>query len=178
MARVLIIFDTQEGQTEKIASRMSELAVQAGHQPEAYDVDHLPKNLQIEPYDAVFVGGSIHMAKHSPRLEQFVLDHRDPLHEKLSGFFSVSLSAAGTKQQQREAEQFAQDFLQRTGWQPTHTQVFAGALLYREYNFLKRWIMRRLMRQTGGDSDASRNHEYTDWRTVQQFVHDVLKGLE
>ena len=55
MARVLIVFDTSEGHTEKIASRMGELAVRAGHSVETYDVGHLPascRSMRSTPYSS------------------------------------------------------------------------------------------------------------------------------
>jgi menaquinone-dependent protoporphyrinogen oxidase len=177
MARVLIVFDTGEGHTEKIASRMSEMAVRAGHSVETYDVGHLPDPLRVDAYDAVLIGGSVHMGKHSPKLEQFVLDHRESLQQVPSAFFSVSLSAAGTDQQQREAQQLLDDFLRRTQWNPIRSQTLAGALLYREYNFIKRWLMRRVMKQTRGEADSSRNYDYTDWRAVNRFVDSFLNEL-
>ena len=39
--------------------------------------------------------------------------------------------------------------------------TFAGALRYRDYGLLKRLMMKWIARQEGGDTDTSRNYEYT-----------------
>ena len=38
----------------------------------------------------------------------------------------------------------------------------AGALLYTRYNIFKRWIMKRIVAKAGGDTDVSRDYDYTD----------------
>jgi len=32
--------------------------------------------------------------------------------------------------------------------------------------------MRAISRREGGDTDMARDHEYTDWRAVEQFARD------
>ena len=48
--------------------------------------------------------------------------------------------------------------------------LVAGALLYSKYNFLIRFIMRRIAAQAGGDVDTSRDYEHTDWGAVDRFA--------
>ena len=56
--------------------------------------------------------------------------------------------------------------------------TFAGGLLYREYGFLKRWMMKKIAREAGKDTDTSKNHEYTDWNAVDRFVGAFVAELE
>jgi menaquinone-dependent protoporphyrinogen oxidase len=51
----------------------------------------------------------------------------------------------------------------------------AGALLYRKYGFLKRWIMKRIVARAGGDTDTSRDYEYTDWNDMRAFAKEFLQ---
>ena len=44
------------------------------------------------------------------------------------------------------------------------------ALLYRQYNFFMRWVMKRIAAKAGGDTDTSRDYEYTDWNDVRAFA--------
>jgi menaquinone-dependent protoporphyrinogen oxidase len=53
-----------------------------------------------------------------------------------------------------------------------------AARRYREYNFLKRRMMKKIAKQGGKDTDTSRNHEYTDWNAVNQFVSGFLAHLD
>jgi menaquinone-dependent protoporphyrinogen oxidase len=41
---------------------------------------------------------------------------------------------------------------------------------YSHYNFLKRWVMKRIVKKAGGDTDSTRDYEYTDWNDLEQFT--------
>jgi menaquinone-dependent protoporphyrinogen oxidase len=57
--------------------------------------------------------------------------------------------------------------------------LFGGALLYRQYGLLKRYMMKRIVRDKPGglSTDTSRDHEYTDWDDVNRFAEDFLARL-
>ena len=75
-------------------------------------------------------------------------------------------------------------FLRRTGWHPTMTKPVAGALLYTRYNPFMRWFMKRIVQKGGGDTDTTRDYEYTDWNDLRAFAdqfgalvqHDAASG--
>lgn len=174
MTKILIAYDTTEGQTRKIAQHVADAIARTGRDVQVVDLRKPPPGLSLREFDAVLAGASIHMGKHSRRLSQFVGQHKSGLDGPPSGFFSVSLSAAGTEKQKADADRCLDEFLHQANWLPTIKSTFAGALLYREYGFLKRWIMKRIARDAGGDTDTSKNHEYTDWKAVDQFVKEFL----
>ena len=39
-------------------------------------------------------------------------------------------------------------------------------------------MMKKIARDAGKDTDTSKNHEYTDWNAVAQFVGGFLAHLE
>ena len=51
-------------------------------------------------------------------------------------------------------------------------KVVAGALQYTKYNWFIRWVMRRIVSRAGGDTDTSRDYEYTDWKDLELFAHE------
>jgi menaquinone-dependent protoporphyrinogen oxidase len=178
MSRVAVLYDSTEGQTAKIARRVAEIAAAAGHSAEPSDVRTLPANWTPAAFDAVILGASVHVGRHSRPVTELVQRHRAALEVVPAAFFSVSLSAAGkTDRQQRNARGLVDEFLMETGWRPTATATFAGALLYRDYGFLKRMLLRWIAGREGGDTDTSRNYEYTDWGQVEHFTRDFLGGL-
>jgi menaquinone-dependent protoporphyrinogen oxidase len=79
-------------------------------------------------------------------------------------------------QQDAPSQQIVQGYLDslvaKTGWQPTLAASFAGAVKYREYNFLVRQLMKRIAKQAGLSTDTSQNHVYTDWDAVTAFAKD------
>lgn len=179
MAQLLIAYDTTEGQTRKIAQYMGEVASRSGHEVKVIDIRRPPAGFSLVGVDAVLVGGSVHMGKHSRRLVVFVRRHLDGLKALPAGFFSVSLSAAGSEKEKDDARRYLAEFLGQAGWSPAVTATFGGGgLLYREYGLLKRWIMKRIARDAGKETETSTNHEYTDWQAVDQFVRGFLAHLQ
>ena len=61
-------------------------------------------------------------------------------------------------------------FFDETRWRPMVTKMVAGALLYTRYNWIVRQMMKRIVKKAGGDTDTSRDYEYTDWADVRQFA--------
>jgi menaquinone-dependent protoporphyrinogen oxidase len=56
--------------------------------------------------------------------------------------------------------------------------LFAGALLYTQYGFLKRHLMKKIASDKGSlDTDTSRDYVYTEWDGVQRFTEDFLVTL-
>lgn len=54
-------------------------------------------------------------------------------------------------------------------WKPTHIEVIAGALLYLRYKPFDRLMIRFIMKITKGETDTSKEYEYTDWQQVENF---------
>jgi menaquinone-dependent protoporphyrinogen oxidase len=44
--------------------------------------------------------------------------------------------------------------------------VFAGALRYPRYRWYDRFMIRLIMKMTGGETDTSKEVVYTDWQQV------------
>ncbi len=173
MSRLLIAYGTTDGHTARIATRMVDAARAAGYQVRVVDVAHLTDDWWAPPPDAVIVGGSVHRGRHQRALVEFTRGHRARLEEVPTGFFSVSMSQA-YPEGQAEARGYVGEFFTQTGWHPDRVARFAGALLYRQYGFLKRFMMKQIARQRGGETDTSRDHVFTDWTAVDGFVAEVL----
>jgi menaquinone-dependent protoporphyrinogen oxidase len=75
----------------------------------------------------------------------------------------------------RDLDAIAERFFAATGWRPTQVKTIAGALLYRQYGWLKRRMMRRIVAKAGGDTDMTKDYEYTDWGELQVFVADFMR---
>jgi menaquinone-dependent protoporphyrinogen oxidase len=175
MTKILIAYGTTEGHTARIAERIADVVRGQGHEAEALDLKRSPDAL-MDQYDALVVGGSIHMGKHDAHVRDFVRRNRGLLERLPSAFFSVSLAAHGDME---NARAYVENFEQETGWRPAHVGFFSGALLYRQYGFLKRFMMKRIVHSKPGNLslDTSRDHEYTEWDEVKRFAEDFLQRL-
>lgn len=177
--KVLILFGTSEGQTEKIANRIAAIISNKGHEVMAQCGERLPGDFAANDFDAVMIGGSIHMGKYQPYVKSFVLGHRDWLNSIPSAFFTVCMGVTSRHAKDRAgAEQYSLKFLQQSGWQPRLTQTFAGAVKYTQYNVITRFIMKMISKREGGSTDTRRDHEYTDWQAVARFAGQFIEQLE
>jgi menaquinone-dependent protoporphyrinogen oxidase len=176
MAKVLISYGTTEGQTAKIAAVIAELMRDKGHNAEVVDIASL-SDPQLDGYDAVIFGASIHMGRHDKRILEFVRKNRSTLARLPSAFFSVSLAAHGDTQ---EAEGYLEQFAEESGWRPDKTALFGGALLYTHYGFIKRHMMKKIVRGKPGHLgiDTSRDYVYTEWDAVRGFADHFADQLE
>jgi menaquinone-dependent protoporphyrinogen oxidase len=173
MTKILIAYGTTEGQTARIADQLAEVIRSRGLEADALNLKL--SSVTVDGYDAVVVGGSIHMGKHQEDVVEFVGKNRSELDRLPSAFFSVSLAANGDL---ANAEAYVENFVQQTGWRPSKVGLFSGALLYRQYGFLKRYMMKRIVRDKPGMStDTSRDYVYTDWDQVRRFAEDFVERL-
>jgi menaquinone-dependent protoporphyrinogen oxidase len=179
MASVLVVYGTGEGQTAKVADRIVERLDDLGHDPEAFDVEALPTDLDLGSYDGVLVGASVHRGRHQRGIRSFVRAHHEDLAALPSGFFQVSLSAAvDDEAHHTETMGYVDELVEETAWHPDRIAVFGGALRYSEYGFLTRSLMKFIARRETGDTDTARDYEYTDWDEVTAFAEGFGAFLE
>ena len=179
MASIHVCYGTSEGQTAKVADRLVDSFRERGHTADAVDVSTLDGEFDLGGSDAVVVGASIHVGKHQPEIREFVRSNREALDARPTAFFQVCLTAARSDDESKAiTAEYVDSFVEETGWQPDRIATFGGALRYSEYGFLERLMMKRIARDATGDTDTSRDYEYTDWAEVEQFATDVAAFVE
>ena len=175
--KTLIVYGSTDGQTEKIAGYIGERLRSRQQKVEIVDAAHLPPGFSLDGVDAVIVGAPVRMMKYPRAVIDFTRAHCSRLEQIPSAFFSVCMAAASTiDAKRRQAERWPERFFQSTGWRPPLVSTFAGALRYRRYNWLVRWMMQRIAKSEGANTDTTRDHEYTDWEAVTRFADAVGKA--
>ena len=160
MSNILIVYATGAGQTEKIARHIAATLNTNGHSTELLDTNRPRAPLDLGRFEVVVVGGPIHAGGYPRSLVRFVREHRLSLEAARAVFFSVWLAVQSrTSDGRAETLEVVEGFVKRTGWHPERVELFAGALLYSKYNFLIRFIMRRIVAKEGGDVDTSRDYQ-------------------
>ena len=171
MTRILVVFATTDGHTRKVAQRLDQCLHNYDSDLHTVIVEAGTLDVRAEYYDAVVVCASVHGGHYQAAVKKWVRTNAHTLNMTRTAFVSVCL---GILQEDAKVDQsldaIAQRFFEATGWQPTRVKKVAGALLYRDYNFVKRWIMKRIVKSGGGDTDTSRNYEYTDWDDLRAFA--------
>jgi len=172
---VLIVYGTTEGQTRKIARFMKDEAEKLGHKVTLSDSTDTPPS--PEGFDLVLIGASVHMGKYQSSVIHYIKEHVETLNKLDSAFFSVNLASVSKDDESiKELEQITAKFLRETGWKPIDIKQIAGALLYSQYDFFKKIMMRMIAKHEGRSTDTSGDYEYTDWTEVRVFLHRLLKA--
>jgi len=180
MASFAVFYGTSEGQTEKIATRIRDLLIDRGHDATAINTEGDRSEYAIGHFDAVLVGASIHVGKHQSSIRKFVTANRDTLSTKPTAFFQVSMSSADPKEDTKAAS-YVEEFITDTGWHPDRIALFGGALRYTQYGFLKRLMMKQIVKRTISeipDPDPHGDVEFTDWTEVEAFAADIAAFVE
>lgn len=174
---ILIAYATSEGHTGKVAAAIGERLAALGHQ--TLEVDLAKSMPDPADFDAVVLGGSVHAGSFQDKLRCYVAAYAPRLNRMPSWFFGVSLSEGiglGLFTHQTAVQQI-DGFLGEFDWKPAEAFSVGGALLYREYAWPKRMLMKQIVRKNGGQTDTSRDWEYTDWDAVKAFADRVSSGV-
>lgn len=169
--RILLVFATVEGQTRKIATHIAERLSGAGHDVDLVDAADIKAAPAAESFEAAIIAAPVHISTYPVPLRRFIKNNAETLMARPGAFVSVSLTAA--MEDDSEAAELAdivEKFSQETGWWPVSVHHAAGALRYTEYDFFRRWMLKRIAEKEGGPTDTSRDHEFTDWVALDDFI--------
>jgi menaquinone-dependent protoporphyrinogen oxidase len=171
MARIAVVFGTTDGQTAKIARYLTEVLRSEGHAVSVWDTRATVPAAALVGEDAAVIAGSVRMGKFQRALVAFARERRGELARIPTVFLPVSLSAArSTSAARREVRKTIARFIDETGFGPGAIEPVAGALAYSRYGFWTRLAMILISKMSGGDTDTSRDYEYTDWAAVAEIA--------
>ena len=169
MTRVLVVYATTDGHTAKIAEAIAGTLRAHGSVADVHRIG----GTQCLPdgYDGVLVAAPLRGGKYLKPVRRWVRAHAAALNARPTGFLTVCL---GVLQQDAAVDRTLQTilsgFLVETGWHPVVTRMVAGALPYTRYNWFIRHVMKHMAAKAGGDTDTSRDYEYTDWQDLRAFT--------
>ncbi len=170
----LLLYSTRDGQTKKIIMRIAENLRRAGVGCDLRDLATI-KQINLMPYQKVMIGASIRYGRFNSVLNNFISKHQKQLNQMPTAFFGVNLTARKPEKRTPETNAYVRKFLIQSPWQPDLCEVFAGALLYPRYCWLDRIMIQFIMRMTGGETDTTKEIEYTDWEQVVGFSEAFLQ---
>lgn len=170
--RILVTCHSAQGQTAKIADRIADQLREDGASVDLHPIDAAPSPAD---YDAVVVGDAIHMSRHSKALTDYLRQYADVLDSMPTALFQVSITSIGADAEHTaKAQEMVNTLLAETGFEPGAVGLFAGALAYTKYGWVKRRMVRAIAEKAGLDTDITHDREYTDWDAVARFTHEVL----
>lgn len=174
--RILLIYSTVEGQTRKIANHIAKTLSGNGHDVNLLDATDVQEAPAADSFDVAIIAAPVHIATFPAPLRRFVKANTETLMARPGAFVTVSLSAASANESEMaELGEIVEKFGNETGWWPVSVHHAAGALKYTEYDFFRRWMLKRIAEKEGGPTDTSRDHEFTDWDALDGFVTGFVK---
>ncbi|OIQ48440.1 MAG: protoporphyrinogen oxidase [Gammaproteobacteria bacterium MedPE] len=176
MSTIALIYSTHDGQTLKICQRLAQ-RMQANDQQTSLLSLADCSAINWQEYDQVILGASIRYGHLNKALYQFIETNKESLNQINNAFFCVNLTARKPEKNTPETNAYMKKFLTLSSWQPQKLAVFAGALLYSKYGFFDKFMIRLIMKITGGETDTSKDIEYTDWDKVDQYADELLASL-
>ncbi|MDH2925804.1 menaquinone-dependent protoporphyrinogen IX dehydrogenase [Lonepinella koalarum] len=162
--KTLIVYSSHDGQTKKIAEFIASKL--SGN----VEVRSISETFSCDNVDKIIIGASIRYGYFNKQLYKFIKKNTALLNDKPSAFFGVNLTARKEDKNTPETNVYVRKFLQRIYWQPRCSAVFAGALLYPRYTWFDRTMIKFIMQITGGETDTSKEIEYTNWDKVAEFA--------
>ncbi len=143
----IIIYDSLHGSTEKCANKLIELL------PDGFISVRLQghEDLNIEEFDSVIIGGSIHMGVIQTRVENFIKKNYSLLAEKRLGLYLCCMEEGETAQLQ-----FNKAYPEELRLRALANGLFGGEFNLRKMNFFEKKFTRKA---TGIKSSVSRINE-------------------
>jgi menaquinone-dependent protoporphyrinogen oxidase len=178
MSRVLVLYGTTDGHTAAIAHAIAEPLRRSGIDTCVVEAGTLEPH--PHSYDGVIVAASIHGGRYQKTVEQWVRAHLAEFGAKPAAFISVCLAVLQRNDAKVQADLAAivERFEAVSGWHPPLVKHVAGALLYTRYNLFKRWMMKRIVAKSGGDTNVSRDYDYTDWDDLRAFAEEFGRRVQ
>ncbi|EED0280508.1 menaquinone-dependent protoporphyrinogen IX dehydrogenase [Escherichia coli] len=170
--KTLILFSTRDGQTREIASYLASELKELGIQADVANV-HRIEEPQWENYDRVVIGASIRYGHYHSAFQEFVKKHATRLNSMPSAFYSVNLVARKPEKRTPQTNSYARKFLMNSQWHPDRCAVIAGALRYPRYRWYDRFMIKLIMKMSGGETDTRKEVVYTDWEQVANFAREI-----
>lgn len=179
MMKVLLLYTSREGQTEKIIQHIK-ARLDKQFQCDCIKLEPY-STIDLNIYQAVIIGTSIRYGYYPKSIKKFIQSHTKQLNTMYSAFFGVNLVARKVNKNTPETNLYTRKFLNSIEWHPNLKAVFAGALYYPRYNLFDRYMIRFIMWLGKGETDISKPIiEYTDWSRVnvytEQFIQYVTIG--
>ncbi len=153
----LIVYATKHGCTEQCSLRLKDLL------PGQVDLKNLKDagKVDIDPYDTILIGGSIHAGQIQKKVRVFCRDFAEKLKHKHLGLFLCCMKEKETAQ-----EQFDSAFPEELRTYAEAHGLFGGAFDFQKMNFIERKLVNKI---AGINSSISRISE----KAIARFANDL-----
>lgn len=170
---IVVLFETGEGQTRKIAEFIADQIRGLGHKVTLVDTSDKMANLSLGSADRVILAAPVHERRHPKTFEVAVSAAKQDLAKRRTLMVSVSLKAAFPEGLD-EAQDYLTEMEMRTGFEPTQEALVAGAVRTGSYDYFQSQIVRHVALQGHNVELTDGVQEFTDWGTLADTVTSFL----
>ena len=171
--KILVVFETGEGQTRKIAKFVSDQLKHDGHAVTVIDTSDRMATISLDDAERVILAAPVHERRHPKNFEVAIGAAKDALSDLPTLMISVSLKAAFPDGIE-EARDYLTEMKMRTGFEPTTEILVAGAVQSGSYDYFQRQIV-QFVALEGHELDPSDGpHEFTDWDDLADQLQRFL----
>lgn len=153
--KTLIAYASRHGTAEKIAHLLS---LEIHHcQVRLLDLKHENSNVNMEDYDQVILGGSIHFGEVQTSIKNFFTNYHDELMKKQIGLFLCFMKDNVAEEEFNHAyPEDLQNHAKALG-------LFGGELLFEKMNFAERFVVSKVGMKT-------ETEYHIDEEAVESFI--------
>lgn len=170
VSKALVTFETWTGATRDVAEAVGNTLREGGM---AVDVIHVKKVKDLNPYDAVVIGASVHAGQVPRSLRRFVRKNRKRLQDLPFADFIVCLTMTEDTPENREQTRayLAQLYKQASDLKPVDSGLFAGAVLGEGEDFERLFPLVKIPVKAMAESQK----DLRDWEAIRSWAEGLLE---
>ncbi|HRX31551.1 MAG: flavodoxin [Bacteroidales bacterium] len=153
--KTAIVYDTSHGTTEKVANMIASF----NSSIEIFNLKE-NKNVNMDEFDQVIIGGSIHVGKIRRRVKEFCLKNLDKLLQKRVGLYLCAMNEPEYENELKLA------FPEELRNHAVIKKVVGGEFLFDRMNFLERFIVKKI-------SGINETTSKLDEKGIMQIVDEM-----
>ncbi len=170
---ILVVYETVEGQTRKIAQFAESAVRQAGLDVIAHNTADTTKPVSFADVEKVILAAPVHERRHPKVFEAFIAANLPELAARNTLMLSVSLKAAFPDSLE-EAEDFLIEMKMRTGFTPDAEALVAGAVRGKSYDYYAAMIIQHVVMRNRDYELHNGEREFTDWDALGTKISEFL----
>ncbi len=171
--KVLIVFETIEGQTRKIVEVVEQQILSAGHEVSLFNTEDRLGSVSFDGIEKVVLAAPVHERRHPKSFEIFVATSLDELKARQTLLISVSLKAAFPEGLE-EAQDYVTEMKMRSGFEPDRELLVAGAVRTSSYGYFESQIVQNVVLDGRKVDLIDGVREFTDWGAVNAEIEAFL----